>query len=158
MGWKRRVPDAGGAAQVRGSRVSPRGVGDRGPRAGSRTVLDAGRRPWVHRFRLAGFAAVLALLTWGLLRPEGPHEPFQHAAVLLHVVGFFALGLSARFAFDSIPGHWVWPPLLLAAPALEYLQAFVHPEARAFSVLDIAGNVAGIALAVLVWPKVRRVL
>ena len=158
MSWKRRVPDAGGEVRARGLRVS------QGVLVAEALGQEVGRfwtgvgRPWVYRFRLAGFATVLVLLTWGVLRPDGPHEPFQHAAVLLHVLAFFALGLSARYAFDRIPAYGVWLPLLFTAPALEYLQAFVQPQSRTFSTLDIAGNLAGIALAMLVWPMLRKVL
>jgi hypothetical protein len=90
---------------------------------------------------------VLAALLWGVLRSEGPPKPFPFFALGLHVLAFLALGLSARFAFRRVPAVWIWVPLLLAAVGLELLQALLQPDSRHFSLLDIAGNVVGVLLA-----------
>jgi hypothetical protein len=100
-----------------------------------------------HRGRMLWFLMVLAALLWGVLRPEGPHEPFPFFAVGLHVLAFLALGLSARFAFQGVSAVWVWVPLLVAAVGLELLQAVLQPDSRQFSVLDIVGNIVGVVLA-----------
>ena len=34
---------------------------------------------------------VLVLLLWGLLKSEGPSDPFEHSSVVLHLIGFSAL-------------------------------------------------------------------
>ena len=107
------------------------------------------------RTRLGLFLLVLALLLWGLLKPQGMPELFGLSSVMLHLVGFFGLALSARYALDRLSGRVLWPLLLLSAPALEALQALVQPVTRQFSALDIAGNLLGIVLALLLWPALR---
>lgn len=76
-------------------------------------------------------------------------------AVGLHVLAFLALGLSARFAFGSGSGRWLWLVLLVAAIALEFLQSYIQPLTRQFSLLDIAGNLVGVLLAMGLWPWAR---
>ena len=108
-----------------------------------------------YRVRLWLFLAYLVLLVWGLLNSQGPPEPIAHSSVVLHMIGFFGLALSARYALDRLSGRVLWPLLLLSAPALEALQALVQPVTRQFSALDIAGNLLGIVLAHLLWPALR---
>ena len=108
-----------------------------------------------YRVRIWLFLTVLVLLLWGLLKSQGPSEPFEHSSVVLHLIGFFGLALSARYALDRLSGRVLWPLLLLSAPALEVLQALVQPVTRQFSALDIAGNLLGIVLAHLLWPALR---
>ena len=119
-------------------------------------VWRAFGQPVAYRGRRLWFVLVLAALLWGMLRPEGPHEPFPHFAVGLHALAFLALGLSARFAFERGPGIWIWLPLFVAAPGFEILQALVQPESREFSALDIGGNALGAILAMSLWPWVRE--
>ena len=113
-------------------------------------------QPVAYRGRMLWFVLVLSVLLWGMLRPEGPHEPFPFFALGLHVVAFLAMGLSARFAFSGWPGAWVWLPLLVAAPGLEILQTLLQPGSRQFSLLDIGGNTLGAALAMSLWPWIRK--
>lgn len=108
-----------------------------------------------YRVRIGLFFAVLVLLLWGLLKSEGPPEPFRHSSVVLHLIGFFGLALSARYALNRLSARVLWPLLLLSAPALEILQALVQPVTRQFSALDIAGNLLGIVLAHLLWSALR---
>lgn len=97
-----------------------------------------------------------AVLLYGMFRPESPPELFEQSDKLLHLLAFGTLALTARLAFARIPGWLLWGTLLALAPFLEWLQHYLQPG-RQFSELDIAANLAGVALAWLGWHGLRRV-
>lgn len=107
--------------------------------------------------RFGLFAICCALLGYGLFRPESPPDLFDDSDKALHVLAFGALALSSRIAFARAPGWALWPLLGLAAPALEWMQHYLQP-ARQFSSGDILANLLGVALALLGWLLLRRLL
>lgn len=96
------------------------------------------------------FAVCLAVLLYGMFRPESPPELFEQSDKLLHLLAFGALALSARLAFPRFPSGLLWGTLLALAPFLEWLQHYLQ-SGRQFSELDIAANLVGVALAWLGW-------
>ncbi|WP_107851128.1 VanZ family protein [Oceanimonas marisflavi] len=106
------------------------------------------------RLRLVIFFMFLAALCYGLFRPAPPPDLFDDSDKYLHLVAFFCLGLSARFAFVRASGAWVWSALLASAPVLEYLQHYVQPH-RTFSGLDALANAVGVLLALAGWWVIR---
>ena len=117
-------------------------------------VVDSGATT-LYGLRYLVFGVVLTMLAWGLFRERGPEEAFAHAAVVLHLLAFLGLALSARFAFDRLPGLWIWLALLALAVGSEFLQAWLRPETRVFSPLDIVGNLLGVAAAMALWWAVQ---
>lgn len=108
--------------------------------------------------RLLLFGACCAGLLYGLLRPESPPQLFDESDKVLHLLAFACLALTARQAFQRLPGWLLWLPLLALAPLLEWLQHSLQPL-RQFSELDIAANQLGVMLAWLGWrgsQAVRR--
>ncbi|SDR81784.1 VanZ family protein [Pseudomonas oryzae] len=100
--------------------------------------------------RALPFLACLAVFLYGMFRPESPPELFEQSDKALHLLAFGALSLTSRLAFQRLPGWLLWSTLLALAPFLEWLQKYLQP-ARQFSELDIAANLAGVALAWLGW-------
>lgn len=108
--------------------------------------------------RLLLFGACCAGLLYGLLRPESPPQLFDESDKVLHLLAFACLALTARQAFQRLPGWLLWLLLLALAPLLEWLQHYLQPI-RQFSELDIAANQLGVMLAWLGWrgsQAVRR--
>lgn len=105
--------------------------------------------------RFLPLAGVVALLLWGVFRPVPPPDPFQGADKFGHLLGFLALGLSARYALPRAPGAWLWGTLLAAALALEWLQHAVSPL-RERSLADALANIAGVLLALALAAAWRR--
>ncbi len=92
------------------------------------------------------FLLCLALVLYGIFRPEPPPELFSQSDKVGHVLAFLALGVTGRASFPVLSPWFFWPPLLVAAPALEWLQHATRPL-RIFSVEDAASNLAGAVLA-----------
>ncbi|HHX06271.1 MAG TPA: VanZ family protein [Pseudomonas sp.] len=92
----------------------------------------------------------LAVLLYGLFRPESPPYLFDHSDKLFHVLGFGAVSLAARIALIRTPGWILWSALLCCAPLSEWLQHSLQPT-RQFSWLDISANLTGVVLAALGW-------
>jgi VanZ family protein len=90
------------------------------------------------------------VLGYGLFRPESPPELFEQSDKALHLLGFGALALSSRLAFNRVPGWLLWPVLLFLAPLLEGLQHYLQPN-RQFSTEDILANLLGVLLALAGW-------
>lgn len=67
----------------------------------------------------------------------------------LHLVALFAMAVTAWGAFPRLDSRLLWGGLLCLAVALEFVQSWLQP-ARSFSLYDIAANLGGVALAVLV--------
>lgn len=107
------------------------------------------------RFRLVIFFMFLAALCYGLFRPTPPPDLFGDSDKYMHLVAFFGLGLTARFAFMYRAGIWVWLALLASAPLLEYLQHYFQPH-RTFSGFDALANVTGVLLALSFWLLIKR--
>lgn len=105
--------------------------------------------------RVCLFVLCCVVLGYGMFRPESPPDLFEESDKVLHVLAFGALALSSRLAFTRLSGVWIWPPLVLLAPVLEYLQHAVQPG-RQFSVWDISANVLGVILARLGWQVLNR--
>lgn len=102
------------------------------------------------------FLLCLAIVLFAVFRPEPPPELFRLSDKVGHVLGFVALGLSGRFAFPRLHYLIFWPPLLLMAWALEWLQALLQPS-RIYSQGDTVANLAGVVLALGVWVLWRKV-
>jgi len=100
--------------------------------------------------RVLIFIISLALLLYGLLRPESPPQFFSNSDKLLHLLGFGAVSLAARIAFIRTPAWLLWGVLLLCAPLSEWLQHRLQPT-RQFSWNDIYANLTGVILAALGW-------
>ncbi|QEY59471.1 VanZ family protein [Pseudomonas sp. C27(2019)] len=96
------------------------------------------------------FLGCLALLLYGLFRPESPPALFSHSDKYLHVLGFGAVSLTARIAFLRAPAWLLWGVLLASAPLSEWLQQQLQ-NTRQFSWLDISANLLGVLLAALGW-------
>lgn len=96
------------------------------------------------------FAGIALAVAWGVFRPAPPPDLFWHSDKLGHLLGFMALGLGARLAWSRGPAAWCWGALLLAAPALEWLQPVVSPL-RQRSLGDALANVLGVLLALALW-------
>lgn len=113
------------------------------------------QRLW--RWRTPLFFLCLGIFCWGVFRPDSPPELFEDSDKALHVLAFMGLGLCSALAAAGRRGAaWVWPALLLAAPLTEWAQHALQPATRDFSLGDILGNLAGVALAALLWRLVRR--
>ncbi|OIN07909.1 hypothetical protein [Oceanisphaera psychrotolerans] len=106
------------------------------------------------RLRLVIFFMFLVALFYGLFRPTPPPDLFGDSDKYMHLVAFFCLGVSARFAFVRLPGAWVWGALLASAPLLEYLQHYFQPH-RTFSWFDALANAGGVLLALGCWLLAR---
>ncbi|THG87289.1 VanZ family protein [Pseudomonas sp. A-1] len=102
------------------------------------------------------FASCCLALAYGLFRPESPPQLFDESDKVLHLLAFACLALTARQAFQRLPGWLLWLLLLALAPSLEWLQHYLQP-ARQFSALDIAANLMGVGLAWLVWRGTQAV-
>ena len=100
--------------------------------------------------RLFLFIISLALLLYGLFRPEQPPALFNNSDKLWHLLGFGAVSLAARLAFIRTPAWLVWGILALFAPLSEWLQHWLQPT-RQFSWNDVYANLAGVVLAAIGW-------
>ncbi|WP_417615549.1 hypothetical protein [Oceanisphaera sp.] len=110
----------------------------------------------LYRLRLVIFFTLMAALFYGLFRPTPPPDLFGNSDKYLHLVAFFCLSVSARFAFVRQQRcAWVWGALLASAPLLEYLQHYLQPH-RTFSGFDALANVCGVLLALTCWVLVKR--
>lgn len=98
--------------------------------------------------RIFIFTISLAVLLYGLFRPESPPDLFNNSDKFMHVLGFGAVSLAARLAFIRTPAWLLWSILLLSALLSEWLQHLLQPH-RQFSWLDIAANSLGVVLAAL---------
>ena len=112
---------------------------------------------WRGRFVL--FVACVLVFCYGYYRPTPPPEFFSESDKVEHVLAFSGLGLcsalvaaSARVQMRAL----VWGLLFVAAPLTEWLQHILQPATRDFSLGDIAGNLTGAVLALIVWHWVRR--
>lgn len=100
--------------------------------------------------RWGPFLLCCGLLAWGLFTPAPPSVPVGGGDKLAHLLGFLALGLSARYAFPAAPALRLWSFLLAVAPLLEWLQHQVTPV-RHLSLGDALANILGVLLALLAW-------
>lgn len=112
----------------------------------------------VWRWRLPIFVLCVAVFCYGAFRPEPPPEIFVESDKVMHLAAFGGLGLCSALAAH---GHRhleriVWPLLVAAAPLTEWLQHVLQPSTRNFSLGDIAANLAGVALAALLWRLAGR--
>lgn len=97
------------------------------------------------------YLSVWAVVLVAVFTPQPPTGLEHGVDKLGHLLALFAVGYSGCFAV--FPGlcpkrYWIWTAL--AAIALECLQGALLVE-REFSLLDMAANVAGVGLAVLLW-------
>ena len=116
-------------------------------------LMDVMRRYW----RLGAFLCCMAMVLYGMFRPESPPEVFSHSDKWGHVLAFMALSVTGRLAFTALTGWAFWSMMLAVAPLLEGLQGALRPL-RHFSLGDAAANVIGVLLALLLWALLRRVL
>jgi len=92
----------------------------------------------------------LAILLYGLLRPESPPNLFHNSDKLLHILGFGAVSLASRIAIIRAPAWLLWGGLFSFAVLSEWLQNFFQAT-RQFSWLDICANLIGVLLAASGW-------
>jgi hypothetical protein len=107
----------------------------------------------IWRLRLALFLACFAVFCYGMFSASVETGlSFDQADKVLHLLAFTGLGLcSALAASGRRLATRVWPVLFVAAPLTEYLQHLLQPVSRTFSAGDIAANLAGTLLALLIW-------
>lgn len=101
------------------------------------------------QWALAAFVTCLLVVLYAVLRPEPPPHVFTHSDKAGHLLGFFALSLSARLAFPRIPFLLFWPFFLVflgLAPFLEWLQHELQSQ-RIYDVDDALANVVGVTAA-----------
>lgn len=107
---------------------------------------------WTWLFLIFG-----GVLLYGLFRPTPPPDVFANSDKVGHVLIFFAVSLSGRLSWVTIPDWLHWPLWALLAMALEYLQGLAQPL-RIFSIEDAYANVAGVLLGLLGWLVIRLYL
>ena len=107
----------------------------------------------IWRLRLALFLVFLAIFCYGMFSASvDTGLRFDQADKVLHILAFVGLGLcSALAASGRRLSARVWPALFAAAPLTEYLQHLLQPVSRTFSFGDIAANLTGTLLALLIW-------
>jgi hypothetical protein len=108
-------------------------------------------------FFLFAFACFCGALLYGILRPEPPQEIFLHSDKVAHVLAFFAVSFTGRFAGLSWRGWVYWPFWLGLAILLEYMQGALWAT-RVFSLDDAYANAAGVFTALAVWLLIRPLL
>jgi hypothetical protein len=89
------------------------------------------------------FAAVLVYL---LFRPESPPDFFYYSDKFIHLGAFTLFGVLMAAAFSPWFTPIMWVAGILVSMGLEVLQPILQPS-REFSLLDMAANGGGIALA-----------
>jgi VanZ family protein len=115
-------------------------------------------KPPLARARTAAIwltALTIALATMAFLMPlpEMPDDPIIHDK-LAHALIFFTMALPALV----VRLIW-WPWLVLVALVYGALIEVIQPlTGRSFDLGDLAANLAGVALALVVAPLLRRVL
>ncbi len=117
------------------------------------TAPDRGarrRRPLL----LAGLGAALLVQVVVLYAPQGTGQPpFPHADKVVHLVVFFVPALLALAA--RLPARGVVALLATHAVVSEVVQGVVLTD-RSGDPLDALADLAGVALAALVWWLRRR--
>lgn len=93
---------------------------------------------------------IILAVGYAIFRPEPPGMWFRHSDKVGHVLGLFSLTLIARWTLTSVSGMWFWPVMVILAGLLEYLQGVLRPL-RVASIDDAYANLAGVALAFLIW-------
>lgn len=93
---------------------------------------------------------IILAVGYAIFRPEPPGMWFRHSDKVGHVLGLLSLTLIARWTLTSVSGVWFWPVMAILAGLLEYLQGVLRPL-RVASIDDAYANLAGVALAFLVW-------
>ncbi len=96
------------------------------------------------------FIFCLALVLYAIFRAEPPQQLFRHSDKVGHFLGFAALTLSAGFARQPRSMWWFGGGLMVFAAGFEWLQPWVSPR-RLFSVDDMAANLAGVFIGVVVY-------
>lgn len=107
-------------------------------------------KPPLRLWAVFGFVVCLAVVLYAVLRPDAPPYFFRHSDKAGHVLGFFALCVSARVAFPRIPFWLFWPFFVAMAPFLEWLQ-HVLQTTRVYSANDTRANAAGVLVALICW-------
>ena len=92
----------------------------------------------------------------GIFRATPPQEIFQQSDKVAHLLAFAGLAFSGRLALANSRGYLYWPVMAVIATAMEYAQGWVQIS-RYTSVEDAIANVAGVALALLVYRVGRKV-
>lgn len=108
---------------------------------------------FLYKLRYWFFLGCLALLLWGILRPESPPYLFDDSDKWLHFIAFLGFSLTTRFAFCNRAIWLVWILLMISAPALEFLQHYLQ-SSRQFSWGDAAGNLSGVFVAFVIWKLI----
>lgn len=107
-------------------------------------------RASLQRWALASFLICLAIVLYAVFRPEPPPQFFVASDKIGHVIGFFALSLTARLAFPRVPVWLFWPLFLVVAPIMEWLQHALQPS-RVYGLDDGMANVGGVLAAGACW-------
>lgn len=95
------------------------------------------------------FIIYTGLMSYGLFSPAESVESIDAPDMVLHFIGFAGFAFITRLAFARHAAWKVWIPVILWAPASEFLQQ-LQPT-RGFDWLDIAANLAGVMAGALCW-------
>lgn len=107
---------------------------------------------WLFRLGLVTGALVILYLTTTATDYELAHNVYDK---LSHALAFFTLSLLADFSFPRDKFSWVKVcPLIAYGILIECIQYFL--PYRSFSLLDIVGDIAGIAIYALLIPVVMK--
>lgn len=120
-------------------------------KSGYRMVKPVWRALW---FRRVMFFLCAATVGYAIFRATPPPQLFHQSDKVGHALAFFALSLTAYWAFEGVRWFYFWPLMLALAPLLEYLQDVLRPL-RVYSVEDSYANLLGVTIALLLVSCVR---
>jgi len=92
----------------------------------------------------------------GTFTPMPPEPGLQHSDKVTHFLAFGSVSVSGRFALPQVPWVVFWPPLLIFALFVEFLQNWLQPL-RFFSEWDTIANVSAVLIAWAAFPVLARI-
>ena len=104
--------------------------------------------------RIVLFLIVLAAILYAGLRPQPIPQDFDNQDLLHHCLAFAALVCSARLAFPTTHTFWTVLYSLLLGVIIELTQGLM--PLRTPSVADMAANLAGVFVGLLLALQVKR--
>lgn len=106
-------------------------------------------------FRALPLTAVCLCIIFAGLRSQPIPEVFAQEDKVHHFIGFLALSLSCRLAFQHVKLRWIAWGCVLTGILIEYAQEFI--PLRTASLYDALANTFGVVIGLLIaWYYTRR--